>query len=185
MQGYGILFNVVSALLLLMAIIASHPGLIFSFGSAAEEECTLNTDGACIVSNGMDDVLAKMKVTTDEDGSILYDTGFGVAQSVSGGQAEDTKKRLIETTTYMKDRVLMASADDVLSQVAMECQLRHEHCAFWAVIGECEKNPGMIVSSYRVFSPLQSKNLSHDVLCVSFFVPSVYEVAMCPGLFHM
>lgn len=144
-RGHGTRFLVVTALFVLTAMMASRPGRMFCVVSAAEEECTLGNDGACIASDGVDDVLATMKVETGEDGELLYETGFGVTQSLVGDQVEDTKKRLVETVRYMKDRVLMASANDVLSQVAKECQLRHEHCAFWAVIGECEKNPGTFV----------------------------------------
>jgi prolyl 4-hydroxylase len=179
MQGCGMLLNVVSALLLLTAMIASHPGRTFFFGSAAEEECTLGLDGACIASDGMNDALAAMKVTASEDGSVFYDTGFGVAQSVAGEKTEDTKKRLIETARYMKNRVLVASADDVLSQVAKECQLRHEHCAFWAVIGECEKNPGMMVS--RAFSAEVNGNMTHYVLLLS--LPAYMKLQCAPACF--
>ena len=87
-----------------------------------------------------------IKSQDDDDGSLMVDTGFGVDQQAVGAQKEKIMTRFQEIQQYMNDRVLKASTDDILSTVASECQLRHELCSFWAVIGECEVNPGMFCS---------------------------------------
>jgi hypothetical protein len=141
-------------LVLVLTIIANNSGETFFVEAEIQDECAMGPDGTCTTTDtlGDTDKFAEMKVTTSEDGTTLFDIGFGVAQTVVGERAEDTKQRLLEATKYMKDRVLTATEDDILSQVAGECQLRHENCAFWAVIGECEKNPGMFL--FPFFAPV-------------------------------
>mmetsp|Transcript_27312 Transcript_27312/g.76638 ORF Transcript_27312/g.76638 Transcript_27312/m.76638 type:complete len:317 (-) Transcript_27312:96-1046(-) len=43
---------------------------------------------------------------------------------------------------YMTNDVYNNNNDKYNSEVKSECQVRHELCAFWVAIGECEKNPG-------------------------------------------
>ena len=119
-----------------------------SSGNSNSTECEIGPDGTCLVSkevdDGMEAVLPGMTIKSqDDDGISMVDTGFGVDQQSVGEHRTNIIQRFREIQQYMNDRVLKASTDDVLSTVASECQLRHELCTFWAVIGECEANPGM------------------------------------------
>lgn len=107
-------------------------------------ECEIGPDGTCLVKDDGHSLLPGMTIKSkDDDGTAMVDTGFGVDQQAVGAHKENIMKRFHEIQGYMNDRVLKASTDDVLSTVASDCQLRHELCTFWAVIGECEANPGM------------------------------------------
>lgn len=116
-----------------------------------DTECEIGPDGTCLVKDDGNSLLPGMTIKSkDDDGTAMVDTGFGVDQQAVGAHKENILKRFQEIQGYMNDRVLKASTDDVLSTVASECQLRHELCTFWAVIGECEANPGRFHSFYFV-----------------------------------
>jgi uncharacterized membrane protein len=119
--------------------------------SIDNKECEIGLDGTCDADTVKVDATASdkeaanengWKVTTDDDGLQYFDIGFGVGQQAVGQHSKKIQQRLLNITTYMNDRVLKASNDNILHQVAAECQLRHELCTFWAIIDECDKNPG-------------------------------------------
>ena len=63
-------------------------------------------------------------------------TSFGVLQTIEGARKDDTLQRVKESVKYMESNDV-AELDESLRT---KCQNRNELCAFWAVIGECEKN---------------------------------------------
>jgi hypothetical protein len=63
-------------------------------------------------------------------------TEFGVRQVAVGDRAADTIARIEASIFYMQSDTVTS-----LNNAAREkCQNLHRHCAFWAVIGECEDN---------------------------------------------
>jgi len=59
---------------------------------------------------------------------------YGVGQIAEGREAHNTVNRIKETLEYMKK----------WENKKGRCRNEHELCAFWAVIGECEKNSYML-----------------------------------------
>ena len=193
-------------LLLLLLFVAN-------VSAAAEEtECEVGPDGSSTCRGGsavetadpLSLLLPGMTIKSqdDDDGSLMVDTGFGVDQQAVGAQKEKIMTRFQEIQQYMNDRVLKASTDDILSTVASECQLRHELCSFWAVIGECEVNPGMFCSvraSMRLYMHASvyytilsftmlhflDRFTSHSHVYTTYYYFSVYENSLCSGLFYM
>eukprot|EP00525_Craspedostauros_australis_P011274 CAMPEP_0198132964 /NCGR_PEP_ID=MMETSP1442-20131203/59318_1 /TAXON_ID= /ORGANISM="Craspedostauros australis, Strain CCMP3328" /LENGTH=463 /DNA_ID=CAMNT_0043794067 /DNA_START=427 /DNA_END=1819 /DNA_ORIENTATION=+ len=74
------------------------------------------------------------RVNIDPTGSNL-----GMPQHLDSKYREDILERLEEATEYMETVV---HHDDKYESVRSLCQNKHESCAFWSIIGECEKNPG-------------------------------------------
>jgi hypothetical protein len=140
----------------------------FDSNISDSDECTVHADGTTTCApttptTEPDDSMWKITTTYDDDGGTFMEIGtslLGVAQSVENGHTTDIQQRLLEVRNYMKDRILDDNDnnedddnnnneddddDDVLHQqqeLVNECQLRHELCAYWAVLGECEINPG-------------------------------------------
>jgi prolyl 4-hydroxylase len=94
---------------------------------------------SCKVCNSKVPVLKKIakttsrKETSDEQEQTK---SFGVLQSVEGAKKDDALKRVIESIAYMASDTVV----ELDESIRAKCQNRHELCAFWAVIGECEKN---------------------------------------------
>jgi len=62
---------------------------------------------------------------------------YGEIQEVEGPHKEAAIKKIAEMDKYMAEVVSTPEYDSVRAQ----CTNRHAQCAFWAVVGECEKNP--------------------------------------------
>jgi prolyl 4-hydroxylase len=63
-------------------------------------------------------------------------TEFGSLQTIEGARKDEVLQRVKESIAYMEsDSVL-----ELDESLRTKCQNRNELCAFWAVIGECEKN---------------------------------------------
>jgi prolyl 4-hydroxylase len=75
----------------------------------------------------------KTTVTTEEQQKSAT---FGILQSIEGARKDEVRQRVIESIAYMES----ASVLDLEESLRTKCQNRNELCAFWAVIGECEKN---------------------------------------------
>lgn len=63
-------------------------------------------------------------------------TAFGLKQVASGVDMKATLIRIVESANYMKDAKTQSLPKDILDN----CSNKHEMCAFWATVGECEKN---------------------------------------------
>ena len=106
------------------------------------DECILQPDGTCEAPPPLENENKWIIERTVEDKkSYMYLAALGVKQLVESGYKKDIEKRMQEVVEYMKN-----------NENAVECQLRNELCANWAVVGECDKNPGTIPLS-RAFTP--------------------------------
>lgn len=64
---------------------------------------------------------------------------LGVEQTIDSKRADECLAKI----EFAKDYVKNVVAKDPKQRPVLEgCKLNHENCAFWAVLGECEKNPG-------------------------------------------
>lgn len=63
---------------------------------------------------------------------------FGEAQVVDSKHEASILERIQEARAYLHDEVLV---DPKYRDVRDFCRNKHADCAFWSVIGECEKNP--------------------------------------------
>jgi len=70
--------------------------------------------------------------------SCISQFDIGADQALVKGKEEEIKKLVKVTGDYYRDDVLTKSE---YVMVRRECKNRHQMCAAWAVIGECEKNP--------------------------------------------
>ena len=67
-----------------------------------------------------------------------FDGNLGVAQLIDAERSQEVEARIEAATTYLRDVV---APDYKNRYVRNTCKLKDENCAFWAVLGECEKNP--------------------------------------------
>ena len=64
---------------------------------------------------------------------------MGVPQIIDERDPQDTIKQIELARSYMANEVAKDSKYDKTRNI---CKNKHENCAFWSSLGECEKNPG-------------------------------------------
>eukprot|EP00934_Nitzschia_sp_Nitz4_P009155 Nitzschia sp. Nitz4//scaffold230_size58257//49981//51289//NITZ4_006488-RA/size58257-processed-gene-0.53-mRNA-1//1//CDS//3329543271//9145//frame0 len=67
---------------------------------------------------------------------------FGVAQTVTGSDAQAILDLLVETREYLQNVVMV---DDEYLEVRELCENKNENCAMWSLWGECEANPAYML----------------------------------------
>ena len=105
----------------------------------------------CAVSCGTCDQVRRMTITTKSKYSLTqYETDlirqteqFGVAQAAEGTQIKETIQKIQESVSYMNDEKTQALPRSILDV----CENRNKLCAFWAVLGECEKNQAYMTTN--------------------------------------
>jgi len=63
---------------------------------------------------------------------------FGVSQKLDGANVDESSKFIDHWRSYMINVVMR---DSSYSEVRDRCKNQDEMCSFWAMIGECDKNP--------------------------------------------
>jgi len=100
--------------------------------------CEVNADGSSTCANN------ELPDLPPQQESGHYDIGYGTAQLVEADRADDTRATLREMMGYMQNTVMK---DPQYKDVRSSCRNEHELCAFWAMLGECEKNPSYMDTS--------------------------------------
>jgi hypothetical protein len=70
--------------------------------------------------------------------SIYRNVDMGVTQIIDAKLATEIQNRIAASQEYVN----MISKDPQYKKLMELCKNNHESCAFWSVLGECEKNPG-------------------------------------------
>jgi prolyl 4-hydroxylase len=103
-----------------------------------QEVCTESSfdddDDEDVISESSYQVGSPASHVPDELGSDM-----GEAQSIDMNQAPAILDRITKARSYMEHQV---AVDKKYDKVRSLCKNQHPSCAFWAVIGECESNPG-------------------------------------------
>ncbi|CAB9498731.1 Prolyl 4-hydroxylase subunit alpha-1 [Seminavis robusta] len=63
---------------------------------------------------------------------------MGVAQTIDVNREQEIYEKIAEARYYMVNEVNIEPEYDAVRDI---CKNKHESCAFWAMLGECEKNP--------------------------------------------
>eukprot|EP00562_Extubocellulus_spinifer_P022512 CAMPEP_0178629214 /NCGR_PEP_ID=MMETSP0698-20121128/9831_1 /TAXON_ID=265572 /ORGANISM="Extubocellulus spinifer, Strain CCMP396" /LENGTH=480 /DNA_ID=CAMNT_0020268507 /DNA_START=52 /DNA_END=1494 /DNA_ORIENTATION=+ len=73
---------------------------------------------------------------------------YGEPQAVIGAESSVVFFVIKEALAYMKDLVDAKNPTHKMTPETIEkCNNRHEHCSFWAAIGECEANPSYMATT--------------------------------------
>lgn len=84
------------------------------------------------------------RILDDEQERLLDQSeDFGVRQKAEGSSTADTLEVIQKAIVYMKDDKTRALPQTILDV----CLNRHELCAFWATIGECDNNAAYMVTN--------------------------------------
>mmetsp|Transcript_10870 Transcript_10870/g.16222 ORF Transcript_10870/g.16222 Transcript_10870/m.16222 type:complete len:213 (+) Transcript_10870:150-788(+) len=72
---------------------------------------------------------------------------IGVPQRNDGTEQDKVQKIIEESHFYLKHHVLV---DPLYHNVAIQCMNTNELCAYWAQLGECEKNPSYMLRGCKL-----------------------------------
>ena len=73
---------------------------------------------------------------------------YGEPQEAEGAEASATLLVIRKTISYMRNFVLRDKPTHTMSEDTIQkCRNRHDKCAFWSAIGECENNAAWMASN--------------------------------------
>lgn len=101
-------------------------------------------------------------------------SAYGVKQAAEGAEMAQTLKVIQKSTEYMKSDTVKSLSE----KVRLSCENQHKLCAFWAVLGECEKNKAYMRTNCA--PSCQSCHLiDYETRCPP--LPDTAEPALKPG----
>jgi hypothetical protein len=104
---------------------------------------------------------AEEPIVTDLDMALGAD--MGVLQSLDMEYTEEIYQNIRDARQYLQDVVM---TEPKYQKVRGNCQNAHESCTYWAVLGECDNNPGKYLS-----------------FCISIACPQFWNVPTHPDIF--
>ena len=103
--------------------------------------------------------LLSSSMTAEQKALVEATTDFGELQQVSGDDWKATVDVIEKTIHYMK-----TETGNLPNDVLDKCMNRHELCAFWVALGECEKNRAYMMTNCAP-SCLSCQMIDMDTRC--------------------
>jgi prolyl 4-hydroxylase len=145
--------------------------------SSSTQSCSSSEDGTPSSEDGCaapeDDDTDENDKSFDPDFDGYVENSWGEPQQVTGAEGLKTQRVLQKIYTYMTEQVMVD--DEKFAAVRKECKLRDKLCAFWAAIGECEKNPAYM-TTYCAPACGTCEQVSYETRCpYDTDAPGVWE----------
>jgi len=80
------------------------------------------------------------KAKCEKEADNVRGGDLGEMQEVSGDRTEEMLLKIREAREYVQGEVM--TDDDKYAMIRHLCINKHQDCAYWSVVGECEANPG-------------------------------------------
>jgi prolyl 4-hydroxylase len=118
---------------------------------AGKGECEANPNymkNNCALACGVCGQKARLPTSEDREQILELVKKYGEPQEAEGGDAMATLLVIRKTISYMRNFVLRDKPTHTLSEDTIKkCINRHDRCAFWSAIGECEGNPAWMATN--------------------------------------
>lgn len=127
----------VSLVLLLQKALAGVNDILTADANVVKLSDAVQQQDACLTEAVESSPELTSPATLSDDDRL--GTDMGEAQVVTGANAADIARAIHDGREYMRTVVMV---DEKYSEVRDICVNKNAQCAYWASIGECEKNPG-------------------------------------------
>jgi hypothetical protein len=75
----------------------------------------------------------------DDENDISLGSDMGIVQSIDDEYEPEIMQRILDARSYIQN---VLATDPKYDKVRDRCFNTHESCTYWAVLGECQNNPG-------------------------------------------
>lgn len=107
------------------------------FDSCAADIDPILLDGGVSFSEASMQPTSPAPIEADQLGSDI-----GEPQVIDSYNQKDILDRIDEARDYIQNKVMK---NEKFAKVRSSCKNLNSQCAFWAALGECEKNPGTLI----------------------------------------
>jgi hypothetical protein len=77
-----------------------------------------------------------------DDRNLHLGADMGEPQVISSSHGRQILDKIVEDRQYIEQQVMV---EDKYESVRNICKNQHESCTFWAIMGECDVNPGTLL----------------------------------------
>lgn len=101
------------------------------------DNCTLPEEEETLVAEAIYSAPQNFTYPAPKTGNLGSD--IGKPQNLDATYSDHIFRRVEQAREYVQTKVMV---DEKYSGMRDNCKNKHEDCAFWSVLGECENNPG-------------------------------------------
>ena len=143
---------------LLVLLVRAQDEQIFGAGNCTlrddnDEPCPFWADNhACVCAKSLSAPGGIEELAGGTEAEEVDEDDYGVAQMRDATHKDEIEQTMSAMKAYFKEWRSNPNRTESMQELLDNCKNKHEHCAFWKVLGECEKVRCTITLEMCVFA---------------------------------